>query len=247
MINLTGAEFLFALLILIIAYFISHTINGALQAHGTSLLGDSTAKHEGHTSLNPFVHVDLFGFLALIFLGIGWLQTVPLDPAAFTGRWRYSKLLAAFWMEAFVSIALAMISLVLSVLLYGYSLTSLLVMQLFTYYSKSFLLFFSSSSHLQIANLFTNHETPLAIAIAFLLISIVYLNILIAAISLIFNFFRYLLLVGFEKGYTYMEYASYLSFFGPFLVVFVFGDRLICFLLGLTQLGASHLAHLCGA
>ena len=53
MINLAFAEFLFALILLVIAYFISQTINGFLQATIINALGDSTAKDEGYQSLNP--------------------------------------------------------------------------------------------------------------------------------------------------------------------------------------------------
>ena len=86
MINLAVAEFLFALILLIVAYLISHTINGYIQSYVCSKLGDDSAKDAGLMTFNPLMHIDLFGFLALIFLGIGWLQTVPIDPAAFQGK-----------------------------------------------------------------------------------------------------------------------------------------------------------------
>lgn len=247
MINLALAECLFALILLIAAYFISHTINGCIQAYVTWKLGDDTAVESGYLSLNPLVHVDLFGFLALIILGIGWMQTVPIDPYAFTGRWRLLRLFAAYFTEAFVSICIAIVALFLSVYFYGYYLTAHLVEKLFTYYSKFFLIFFSTTVHLKIAATFAQYHSSLAIVLAFLLVSIVYLNILIAAISTIFNAFRYALIVGFEKGYTYVEYAEHLSFFGPFLVVWVFGDWLINYFLHLTGWGACLIAHLFGA
>ncbi len=246
MINLAVAEFLFALILLIIAYLISHTINGYIQAWVASSLGDDTAKDAGLMTFNPMMHVDVFGFLALIFLGIGWLQTVPIDPVAFTGKYRLLKLLIAYATEAIVAICLAVISLFLAVYFFGYNVTERLVLKLFSYYSKSFMIFFSSA-HLNIADTFATHMSPLLIACAFLLVSMVYLNILIATISIIFNAFRYALVVGFEKGYNYIEYADYLSFFGPFLVVFVFGDRLVYHLVQLTEWGAYHIAHLFGA
>lgn len=246
MINLAVAEFLFALILLIVAYFISHTINGYIQAYVISRLGDRTAQDAGLMTLNPFKHVDLFGFLALIFLGIGWLQTVPIDPAAFYGRYKYLRLLIAYAMEAIVSICIAVISLYFAVLFFGYEVTEKLIFKLFSYYSKSFMIFFSSS-HLNIADLFTAHQSALGIAAAFLLVSLVYLNILIATISIIFNAFRYALVVGFERGYAYIEYADYLSFFGPFLVVFVFGDRLVYYLVRLTEWAAFKIALLFGA
>lgn len=246
MINLAVAEFLFALILLIAAYLVSHTINGFLQAYVTSQLGDDTAKENGLMTLNPLMHIDVFGFLALIFLGIGWLQTVPIDPEAYTGKYRLLKLFIAYATEAVVSICIAVIALFLAVFLFGYELTGRLVLKLFSYYSKSFMIFFSSS-HLNIADLFAGQHSSLAIALAFFLVSLVYLNILIATISIIFNAFRYALVVGFERGYTYIEYADYLSFFGPFLVVFVFGDRLVYHLVQLTEWGAYQIAYLFGA
>ncbi len=246
MINLALAEFLFSLILLIAAYFISHTINGYIQAYVCAQLGDDTARESGYMSLNPLDHIDVFGFLALIFLGIGWLQTVPIDPYAFIGSWRYVRLLAAYATEACVSILVAILSLFLCVLFYGYSLTALLLIKLFTFYSKSFMILFSSVSHLNIAALFTEHQSPLAIALAFLLVSLVYLNILIATISLIWNGFRYALVVGFERGYAYVEYAEYLFFLGPFLVFFFVGDRLVYYLYLLTDWGAWQIAHLFG-
>ncbi len=246
MIHLAFAEFLFALILLIMAYFISHTINGYIQSYVTSRLGDDTAKDAGLMTLNPLVHIDVFGFLALIFLGIGWLQTVPIDPSAFTGLHRLFKLFIAFATEAIVSIALATISLFLAVYFFGYGVTEKLIITLFSYYSRSFMIFFSPV-HLNISDLFTHQQPSYMIALAFLLVSMVYLNIFIATISIIFNAFRYALVVGFERGYTYMEYADYLSFFGPFLVVLVFGDSLASYLILLTEWGAYHIAHLFGA
>lgn len=245
MINLAVAEFLFALILLVAAYFISHTINGFIQAYVTSRLGDDTAKDAGLLSLNPFDHVDVFGFLALVFLGIGWPQTVPIDPSCYRGNSRLLKLMLAYATEAIVSVCIAIISLFLSVVLFGYGLTARLVVKIFTYYAKSFMIFFSSS-HLNIAELFTQGQSSFAIVSAFLLVSLVYFNILIATISIIFNAFRYALAVGFERDYSYIEYADYLTFFGPFLVVFVFGDRLVFHLLQLTEWGACQIACLFG-
>lgn len=43
-------------------------------------LGDDTARSMGRTSLNPLVHIDLFGFLFLVLLGFGWAKPVIIDP-----------------------------------------------------------------------------------------------------------------------------------------------------------------------
>ena len=50
-------------------------------AHGwvASLFGDNTAKYSGRLSLNPRVHLDPIGTLALLFVGFGWAKPVPVD------------------------------------------------------------------------------------------------------------------------------------------------------------------------
>ena len=65
-------------------------------AHGYAayMLGDETAKRAGRLSLNPLVHVDIWGTillpLLLLVAGssflIGWAKPVPINPWAFKDR-----------------------------------------------------------------------------------------------------------------------------------------------------------------
>ncbi|MCD5414271.1 MAG: site-2 protease family protein [Clostridiales bacterium] len=57
-------------------------------AHGyvAYLLGDSTAKNNGRLTLNPIAHIDVVGFLMLIFAGFGWAKPVPVNPNYFKNR-----------------------------------------------------------------------------------------------------------------------------------------------------------------
>jgi len=50
-------------------------------AHGwvALLFGDKTAKYQGRLSLNPKVHLDPIGTLALFLVGFGWAKPVPVD------------------------------------------------------------------------------------------------------------------------------------------------------------------------
>ena len=50
-------------------------------AHGLIALwrGDSTAKQAGRLSLNPLIHLDLFGTLMLVFGPFGWAKPVPVN------------------------------------------------------------------------------------------------------------------------------------------------------------------------
>jgi Zn-dependent protease len=51
-------------------------------AHGQSaaLLGDFTARESGRLTLNPIKHIDLFGLIMLLMVGVGWAKPVPVDP-----------------------------------------------------------------------------------------------------------------------------------------------------------------------
>jgi len=51
-------------------------------AHGwmANRFGDQTAKLNGRLTLNPMAHLDIFGSLALYFMGFGWAKPVPVNP-----------------------------------------------------------------------------------------------------------------------------------------------------------------------
>jgi len=51
-------------------------------------LGDKTPKFDGRLTLNPFVHIDPIGFLAILLVGFGWAKPVRTNPSAFK---RYYK------------------------------------------------------------------------------------------------------------------------------------------------------------
>ncbi len=246
MINLSLIEFIFSTIIFIFAYMITHTISGSLQAYCTYLLGDPTAREEGYLSLNPLVHLDPFGIFALLFFGIGWFQTVPIDPSYFRGQWGSLKLGVAFFAEAFISIILAIISLFLCVCSFSSALRIRDLIGLVFSYRPIAAIFSSSGAHFNMASLFAAFHSPLSIVIAYLLIAIVYLNILIATVSIIYNGFRYMLAIGAEKSYSYMEYADYFTFFGPILVLFLFIDPLINYFMRVTEWAAYHMAFVCG-
>lgn len=46
-------------------------------------LGDPTPRDAGRVTLNPIVHLDLFGSLMLLFAGFGWAKPVPVSPHHF--------------------------------------------------------------------------------------------------------------------------------------------------------------------
>ena len=57
--------------------------------HGkmASLIGDDTAERAGRLTLNPIPHIDPFGLLMVLLIGIGYAKPVPADPRKFNTRW----------------------------------------------------------------------------------------------------------------------------------------------------------------
>lgn len=56
--------------------------------------GDPTAHNHGRLTLNPLAHLDVFGTLALYFMGFGWAKPVPVDVGQLNNPRRDSTLVA---------------------------------------------------------------------------------------------------------------------------------------------------------
>ena len=68
-----------------------HEFAHALAAYK---LGDNTADKQGRLTLNPFVHLDIFGSLMILFVGFGWAKPVPVNTAVFKNPRRDMALVA---------------------------------------------------------------------------------------------------------------------------------------------------------
>lgn len=65
---------------------IALTVHEFSHAYSAYLLGDTTAKQYGRLTLNPLSHIDIVGFLMLIFFRFGWAKPVPINPSNFSNR-----------------------------------------------------------------------------------------------------------------------------------------------------------------
>lgn len=78
----------------VIAIIFAVTVHEFAHAWASDRLGDPTARIYGRLSLNPLKHFDLFGTLALIFIGIGWGKPVPFNPDNLKNQKRDGALIA---------------------------------------------------------------------------------------------------------------------------------------------------------
>ena len=70
------------------------TLHEFCHAWAAYKLGDLTAKEQGRLSFNPLRHIDLIGFLFIIFAGFGWAKPVQFNPENL-GKPRRDKALIA--------------------------------------------------------------------------------------------------------------------------------------------------------
>ncbi|MBQ4612091.1 MAG: site-2 protease family protein [Clostridia bacterium] len=71
---------LFGYAVLILLIMPVHELAHAFAAH---LCGDDTAKWHGRLTLNPFKHLDVWGTVMMLTVGIGYAKPVPVNPRNF--------------------------------------------------------------------------------------------------------------------------------------------------------------------
>jgi len=71
------------------------TIHEFCHAFCAYKLGDTTSRDQGRLTLNPIKHIDLIGFLFIIFAGFGWAKPVQFNPENLKNYRRDKALIAA--------------------------------------------------------------------------------------------------------------------------------------------------------
>jgi len=67
----------------ILGLLIAVTVHEFMHAFVADRLGDPTAKFQGRLSLNPLNHLDVWGTIFLLMIGLGWGRPVPINPDNF--------------------------------------------------------------------------------------------------------------------------------------------------------------------
>ena len=74
---------LLSLLVRALVLFTAFPVHESAHALTAHWLGDDTAKDQGRISLNPFKHINLFGALFMLFVGVGAAKPVPINALKF--------------------------------------------------------------------------------------------------------------------------------------------------------------------
>jgi Zn-dependent protease len=77
---------IFKILMRALVLFTAIPVHECAHAWAADKLGDPTARYQGRISLNPFVHLDLFGTICMLLTGFGWARPVGINPNNFRNR-----------------------------------------------------------------------------------------------------------------------------------------------------------------
>ena len=70
------------------------TVHEYMHAKVAHLLGDDTAFQDGRITLNPIKHIDIIGFIFILFAGFGWAKPVMFNPEKLKNPRRDEMLIA---------------------------------------------------------------------------------------------------------------------------------------------------------
>ena len=74
--------------LIIPAILVAFTIHSYAQAAVADRLGDKNPRAQGRLTLNPLAHVDLIGFLMILFIHFGWGKPVETNPRAYKNYYK---------------------------------------------------------------------------------------------------------------------------------------------------------------
>ena len=88
------------------------TVHEYCHALAAYKLGDETAREMGRLSFNPLKHIDLIGFLFIIFAGFGWAKPVQFNPENLRHYRRDKAIIAAAGPLSNLALALVFVGII---------------------------------------------------------------------------------------------------------------------------------------
>ncbi len=76
----------FMLIARILAMLVAIPVHEVAHGWVSDKLGDHTARQMGRITLNPIKHLDMFGLLSMLIIGVGWAKPVPVNPHVYKNR-----------------------------------------------------------------------------------------------------------------------------------------------------------------
>jgi len=99
MLDVSTAELIVNSISFLCAYIFVVTLTGAFRAWVAVRMGDFSIEQAGFVTLNPVMHVQPIGILFLLLQSFGVGSFISVNPDYIQGRWRWLKLLCAFYSD----------------------------------------------------------------------------------------------------------------------------------------------------
>lgn len=84
--NLLSFDYWKSMLYIATAALVAISVHEAAHGIVSYKLGDPTPKRDGRLTLNPFVHLDLWGTLCLVFFRMGWAKPVRINTSYYKDK-----------------------------------------------------------------------------------------------------------------------------------------------------------------
>jgi Zn-dependent protease len=122
---------------IVIAFIVAFTLHEFAHAYTAYKFGDMTAYNQGRVTLNPRVHLDVFGTILVLLAGFGWAKPVPVNAS----RFKYPRMMSILVTAAgpFSNLVIVIVSMIL---VYTLNQTGLLQAGSFGVYSALIHLFY---------------------------------------------------------------------------------------------------------
>ncbi len=213
MLNVQIAETINGIIALLLAYGFSVTIAGWFAAWTALQMGDETPEQEGFLTLNPMAHIDFLGTFFLMLYKFGWGRFIPMNPFNIHGRFRVVKVLFAFLSKTIAHCVLGILALIALIVLFGEKILT---------------------SALPLTQAFPQ-ASSYTLAIGLILMSLLFINVILAVITCIANMCGLGVMIWAEKHPQYLAYTSLIMLVIQVILFYLFGGILFMFILGLIQ------------
>lgn len=184
-------------LILTIAYIFSVTVAGGIAAWIAYTMGYEQIEDEGLLNFNPSSHINFFGLLLFITLGVGFGNFVRVQPDAIEGKGRWPRIIIAMFGGLFAHMMMAAVGFLLAIGLF------------------------------KAAVMVTHPSSTFMMALLQIALAMIGLNIMLSVVELIANGFRFIFYAaGAHDREEYAEYISIASLVLPIVAFLVWGQQL---------------------
>jgi hypothetical protein len=167
------------------AYCIVVTLAHCFKAFVAFQLGDPTPIENNFLSLNPIDHVDPIGAFCLLFFGLGWGKSVPINTLNIHGYSRNLKIVLAYMSDIIAYIGIGIICMLFLVVLFDKNIIA----------TSLHLLMCKGLGYQSLHMMYPLHSS-ISISIGFIAICALYLSITIGTIQCIID--------GFHLGILYV-------------------------------------------